>query len=98
MIFNFYNFKNSYIHIIKKMNIIEDNLLKLNKFKHITLNPSYLAGLLDGDGTIFIRKIKDGYQSGISLTQSRTNILQIIQYHYGGTIVSPSEILTEYFK
>jgi len=77
------------------MNIIEDNLLKLNKFKHITLNPSYIAGLIDGDGTIFIRKIKDGFQSGISLTQSRTNILQIIQYHYGGTIVSPSEILTE---
>jgi hypothetical protein len=77
------------------MNIIEDNLLKLNKFKNITLNPSYLAGLIDGDGSIFIRKIKDGYQSGISLTQSRTNILQIIQYHYGGTIVSPTEILTE---
>ena len=64
------------------MNIIEDNLVKLNKFKVNLLNPSYLSALIDGDGTIFIRKIKGGYQSGISLTQSRTNILQIIQYHY----------------
>ena len=96
MIIYFYDFKNSYINIIKKkMNIIEDNLLKLNKLKNIKLNLSYIAGLIDGDGTIFIRKIKDGFQSGISLTQSRTNILQIIQYHYGGTIVSPSEILIE---
>jgi hypothetical protein len=33
-------------------------------------------------------KIKDGYQSGISITQCRTNILQIIRYHFGGTITT----------
>lgn len=76
-------------------NIIQDNLEKLNKYKHKLPNPSYLAGLLDGDGTIFIRKISDGYQSGISLAQSRTNILQILRYHYGGTIISPTELHTE---
>jgi hypothetical protein len=76
------------------MNIIEDNLIKLNKFKVNLPSPSYIAGLIDGDGAIFIRKIKGGYQSGISLTQSRTNILQIIQYHYGGIIIPPTEILT----
>jgi len=75
--------------------IEEDNFIKLNKYKLNKPNPSYLAGFIDGDGNIFIRKIKDGYQSGISITQSRTNILQIIQYHYGGTIHCGSTILTE---
>ena len=77
------------------MNIKQDNLDKLLKYKNNPPDPSYIAGFIDGDGTIFIRKIKDGYQSGISLTQSRTNILQILQYHYGGTIAIPSNILTE---
>jgi len=77
------------------MNIIEDNQQKINKYKLIPPNPSYIAGFIDGDGTIFIRKIKDGYQSGISITQSRTNILQILQYHYGGTIVAPCKIISE---
>lgn len=73
------------------MNIIEDNKQKLELYKTKPPNASYISGLIDGDGTIFIRKIKDGYQSGISLTQSRTNILQILQYHYGGTITKPPE-------
>ena len=77
------------------MNIIDDNKSKLLKYKLIPPNPSYIAGLLDGDGTIFIRKIKDGYQSGISLCQSRTNILQILGYHYGGTIIKPSVLYTD---
>lgn len=76
------------------MNIIEDNNIKLEKFKTISPNPSYIAGLIDGDGCIFIRKIKDGYNSGINITQSRTNILQIMQYHYGGKINKPSIINT----
>jgi len=65
-----------------------DNIEKINKYKNNPPSPSYIAGLVDGDGCIFIRKIKDGYQSGISLTQCRTNILQIIRYHFGGTITS----------
>lgn len=70
------------------MNIIEDNLEKLNKHKLYPPHPSYIAGFIDGDGCIFIREITDGYQSGISLTQCRTNILQIIRYHFGGSITS----------
>ena len=77
------------------MNIIKDNIEKLNKYKLNPPHPSYIAGLIDGDGNIFIRKIKDGYQSGISITQSRTNILQIIKYHFGGEIITPSKINTE---
>ena len=77
------------------MNIKEDNTLKLIKYRDYPPNPSYIAGFIDGDGTIFIRKIKDGYQSGISISQSRTNVLQILQYHYGGTIIKPSNIYNE---
>jgi len=77
------------------MNIINDNKNKLIQYELNPPNPSYIAGFIDGDGTIFIRKINDGYQSGISLSQSRTNILQILQYHYGGTIIKPTEIYTE---
>ena len=77
------------------MNIIEDNKQKLELYKNKPIHPSYIAGLLDGDGTIFIRKIKDGFQSGISLCQSRTNILQILRFNYGGIITKPSNIFTE---
>lgn len=68
--------------------IEQDNAQLLNRFKYEPPHPSYIAGFIDGDGCIFIRKIADGYQSGISLTQSRTNILQIIRYHFGGSITS----------
>lgn len=71
--------------------IEEDNLQHLQRFKNIIPHPSYLAGFIDGDGCIFIRKIADGYQSGISLTQSRTNILQIVRYHFGGSITSSAK-------
>ena len=72
------------------MEIIEDNNKQLNRFKHNNPHPSYIAGFIDGDGCIFIRKIIDGYQSGFSITQCRTNILQIIRYHFGGRITTSS--------
>jgi hypothetical protein len=67
-----------------------DNKIHLNRFKFNPPHPSYIAGFIDGDGCIFIRKIIDGYQSGFSITQCRTNILQIIRYHFGGSITSSS--------
>jgi LAGLIDADG endonuclease len=70
--------------------IQEDNNKHLDRFKYIQPHPSYIAGFIDGDGCIFIRKIRDGYQSGITIAQSRTNILQIMRYHFGGTITSTS--------
>jgi hypothetical protein len=72
-------------------NIEEDNIKHLNRFKNEPPHPCYLAGMLDGDGCIFIRKIKYGYQSGITLAQSRTNVLQIIRYHFGGSITSSTK-------
>ena len=65
-----------------------DNQRQLNRFKCEPPHPSYIAGFIDGDGCIFIRKILDGYQSGFTITQCRTNILQIIRYHFGGSITS----------
>jgi hypothetical protein len=68
--------------------ISEDNQKHLERFKSMPPHPSYIAGFIDGDGCIFIRKITDGYQSGFSITQCRTNILKIIRYHFGGSITS----------
>lgn len=70
------------------INIPADNKIHLQRFKHEPPHASYIAGFIDGDGCIFIRKITDGYQSGIQISQSRTNILQIIRYHFGGSITS----------
>lgn len=72
------------------MDIVSDNQFHLSRFKILPPNPSYISGFIDGDGCIFIRKLKNGYQSGISISQSRTNILQVIRYHFGGSITSNS--------
>ena len=62
-------------------NTIEsDNQIHLQRFKNEPPHASYIAGFIDGDGCIFIRKITDGYQSGIQISQSRTNILQKYTY------------------
>jgi hypothetical protein len=68
--------------------IEEDNLKHFNKFKNCPPHQSYIAGFIDGDGCIFIRKIKHGFQSGVTITQCRTNILRVIRYHFGGNITS----------
>jgi hypothetical protein len=68
--------------------ISEDNQIHLQRFKNHPPHPSYIAGFIDGDGCIFIRKISHGFQSGITITQCRTNILQVIRYHFGGSITS----------
>ena len=76
--------------IMQQTNIEKDNEIQLNRFKTAPPSPSYIAGFIDGDGCIFIRKIADGYQSGITIAQSRTNVLQIIRYHFGGSITACS--------
>jgi hypothetical protein len=68
--------------------ISEDNKIHLHRLKNVPPHASYIAGFIDGDGCIFIRKITDGYQSGIQIAQSRTNVLQVIRYHFGGSITS----------
>ena len=70
--------------------IIIDNQFHLQRFMYNSPHPSYIAGFIDGDGCIFIRKIQEGYQSGFTITQCRTNILQVIRYHFGGNITSSS--------
>jgi hypothetical protein len=66
--------------------IMNDNLYHFNRFKNFMPDASYIAGFIDGDGCIFIRKIKDGFQTGIQISQSRTNLLLILQYYFGGII------------
>lgn len=68
------------------IDILADNNFQLSRFKSTLPNSEYICGFLDGDATIYIRKLKNGYQSGISISQSRTNILRIIAYHFGGNI------------
>ena len=34
------------------------------------------------------KKIKDGYQSGITITQARTNVLRVLRYYFGGSITT----------
>jgi len=68
--------------------IKQDNLEKLEHYKDCKPNASYISGFIDGDGCIFIRKVKDGYQSGITIAQSRTNILQVVRHHFGGSITT----------
>jgi hypothetical protein len=65
-----------------------DNLIQMARFKSMPPHPAYIAGLIDGDGCIFIRKIENGYQSGITIAQSRSNVLQVIRYHFGGSITT----------
>ena len=71
--------------------IENDNQLHLQRFKNHPPHPSYIAGFIDGDGCIFIRKIIHGYQSGFCISQCRTNILQIVRYHFGGSITSSAK-------
>ena len=66
--------------------IIEDNIQKFNKYIEIPPHPSYISGFIDGDGSISIMKIKDGYNPRISIAQSRTNVLLIICHYFGGFI------------
>ena len=68
--------------------IDEDNKKHMERFKFVPPSSSYIAGFIDGDGCIFIRKITDGYQSGIQISQCRTNVLQVIRYHFGGSITT----------
>jgi len=38
------------------MEIEQDNLIHLRRFNNVTPDASYIAGFIDGDGCIFIRK------------------------------------------
>lgn len=50
------------------------------------LNNKYIGGLFDGDGSVYIAKIKDGYQLQVNFTQCYFPICKLLQIKYGGTI------------
>ncbi len=74
---------------VENMSIEEDNKRIFNKHIDTVLSESYLGGLFDGDGSISIvysTSTHLSYTSSISLSQSRTNIIQLIRYHFGGKL------------
>jgi hypothetical protein len=46
------------MNAIDQIDIELDNEKHLSRFKLAPPSPSYIAGFIDGDGCIFIRKIK----------------------------------------
>ena len=68
------------------MSIAEDNIEKYLKYIEIPPNPSYIAGFIDGDGSISILKNNDSFNARISISQCRTNILSIVSHHFGGFV------------
>ncbi len=69
--------------------IQDDNKFHFERFKDNAPHVSYISGFFDGDGCIYIREqMKHTYTTGFSISQCRTNILNILKYHYGGTIIN----------
>lgn len=69
--------------------IEDDNRMKMDEFKDKDLDPSYLAGFMDGDG-YYVMTESNGYvRYGLYIGQCRTNILQIIHYHFYGQVRQP---------
>ncbi len=100
-IFNFQFFESNhdyyeteFIDYFQKINVINttihnDNVRIFEKHLNNLASSSYFGGLFDGDGSFGITKANkndDGYTSSFSMSQSRTNILQILKYHFGGII------------
>lgn len=78
------------------MSFFEENTELLQRYQFRIPSDKYLCGFFDGDGTFFIRKIKDGYQSGVTISQSRINLLLILKNHFSGNIyASKSESRSE---
>ncbi len=79
-----------YFHEIQNIYEIEkDNQRLFTTYFDKEPSSSYLGGFIDGDGSIAMNKSNaddEGYTSSIRISQCRTNILQIIQYHFGGSI------------
>lgn len=73
--------------------IEDDNRMKMDEFKDKDLDPSYLAGFMDGDG-YYVMTESNGYvRYGIYIGQCRTNILQIIHYHFYGQVRQPDTLV-----
>ncbi len=100
-IFNFQYFESNedyynieFINYFQKINIINttihnDNVRIFEKHLNNLASSSYFGGLFDGDGSFGITKANksdEGYTSSFSISQSRTNILQILKYHFDGII------------
>lgn len=50
------------------------------------MHPSYVAGFIDGDGSIYINQQKQGFCLQVQVTQSVLNILQEFLEQFGGNL------------
>lgn len=63
-----------------------DETIDYDNFSTEILVPSYLGGMFDGDGSLLINKLDTGYQLLVLLSQSVTNILNLMVRKYGGYV------------
>lgn len=54
-------------------------------------DPPYVAGLLDGEGTILIYKVRDYYQLSVRITNTDLKVLESLKNLFGGDIGSKCE-------
>ena len=54
-------------------------------------DPPYVAGLLDGEGTILIYRVKDYYQLSVRITNTDLKVLESLKNLFGGDIGSKCE-------
>lgn len=68
----------------------KDNLNDFEELSSVKTNIKfdckYLGGLIDGDGTVCISKMKDGYCLYVLFTQTNIDVLYVLQNMYGGKI------------
>lgn len=83
----FKELKNKYAREYYEKKQLEGHIVKINSgICNIDLDPRYLGGLYDGDGTVTIHRTTSGYQLKVAFYQSVVNILEVLQKKYGGHI------------
>lgn len=58
-------------------------------------DPPYVAGLLDGEGTILIYKVRDYYQLSVRITNTDLRVLESLKNLFGGDIGSKCEKISK---
>ena len=57
------------------------------------ISPQYVAGFLDGEGTIGLAQKKSGFVLRVSIGNTHLGVLEAIQAEYGGNIYYPKPIV-----
>ncbi len=80
--------KNNYIYNYRLEKGLGNEEIKFNDIDiHNSIyNAKYLGGLYDADGSIFINKTRHGYVLKVCFSQTRPEIMKMLQMVYGGKI------------